>query len=480
MGEISFETALGARVDEMVDACTRCGKCVEVCPSVTPAGIADVSPGDVMGGILDILRTGEGPEASSQWAASCMLSGECIKACDEGVNPRFLLAMARVALAKSANQLPERRRQGVARFREISRDVTMLSRLQLDDEALERLGQKPAAAASAPVEAPDFVFYTGCNVLKTPHIALLALDIMDALGVSYRVMGGPTHCCGISQLRAGDVEMSGRMGSNSIEKLSQSKSGQVISWCPSCYVQFTETTLPALAHVPAKWNPVRRQGHAPIGESTALPGDIGSLSEPISPGSAVERQAGARPFEMTPFLRFLRERLAQLTPLLRRRLDLRLALHRHPGVAGVMEAATDILQAIPGVTLVDLKQPAVGLQSVNLGVLPAFKRELQRSELEAASDAGVDALVAVYHSDHRELCAHQRDWPFRIVNILEVIGESMGLHRQDRYKELKLMQDADQIVAECADLIAQHALDAGAARSVVVTSLLGDQPLPLK
>ena len=31
---------------------------------------------------------------------------------------------------------------------------------------------------------PDFVFYTGCNVLKTPHIALLALDIMDALGVS--------------------------------------------------------------------------------------------------------------------------------------------------------------------------------------------------------------------------------------------------------------------------------------------------------
>jgi hypothetical protein len=229
------------------------------------------------------------------------------------------------------------------------------------------------------------------------------------------------------------------MGSNSIEKMSHSKSGQVISWCPSCYVQFTETTLPTL-----------------------------------------ERQAGARPFEMTPFLRFLRERLAQLTPLLRRQVDMRLALHRHPGVAGVMEAATEILQAIPGVELVDLKQPAVGLQSVNVGVLPAFKRELQLNELQAASNAGVDALVAVYHSDHRELCAHERDWPFRIVNILEVVGDSMGLHRQDRYKQLKLMQDADQIVAECQDLIAQHALDAGAARSIVVTSLLGDQPLALK
>jgi len=348
------------------------------------------------------------------------------------------LAMARVALVKTDNELPERRRQGIARFREISRDVTMLSRLQLDDEMLDRLGQKPAPAAT-PGEAPDFVFYTGCNVLKTPHIALLALDIMDALGITYQVMGGPTHCCGVSQLRTGDVEMSGRMGTNTIEKLSHSKSGQVISWCPSCYVQFTETTIPA-----------------------------------------IERQGGAQPFEMTPFLRFLDGRLSELAPLLRRPVRMRVALHQHPGVAGTMEAAAEILQAIPGIELVDLKQPAVGLQSISLNVLPAYRRQLQRNELLAASEAGIDALVVVYHSDYRELCAHERDWPFRIANVLEIVGESMGLHRDDRYKQLKLMQDADQIVAECGDLIARHALDAAAARNIVSKGMLGDQPLPLK
>jgi heterodisulfide reductase subunit D len=435
--DIPFETALGQRVEDMLDACTRCGKCVEVCPSVTPAGLADASSEDIISGVLDIVRHGDGPEASRKWAASCMLSGDCIKACDDGVNPRFLLAMARLAIAKTENKLPDRRRLGVEKYRDLSRDVTMLSHLQLDAEMLQRLGQKSASVAT-PVEAPDFVFYTGCNVLKTPHIALLALDIMDALGLTYQVMGGPSHCCGVMQLRAGDVEMSGRMGSNSIEKLSHSKSGQVISWCPSCYVQFTETTLPT-----------------------------------------IERQGGARPFEMTPFLRFLGERIAQLTPHLQRPVQMRVALHRHPGVAGVMEAAAEILLAIPGVELVDLAQPAVGLQSVNLGVLPAFKRELQLNELQAARDAGVDALVAVYHSDHRELCAHERDWPFRIINLLEVVGESMGLHRDDRYKELKIMQDADQIVAECSDLIARHALDAGKAREIVVKTMLGDQPLPL-
>ncbi len=45
-------------------------------------------------------------------------------------------------------------------------------------------------------------------------------------------------------------------------------------------------------------------------------------------------------------------------------------------IAGVMEAAAEILQAIPGIELIDLRQPAVGSQSVNLRVLPAYKREL--------------------------------------------------------------------------------------------------------
>ena len=38
-----------------------------------------------------------------------------------------------------------------------------------------------------------------------------------------------------------------------------------------------QTSISPLAHVPAKWGPVRRQGHAPTRESTALPGDIGSV-----------------------------------------------------------------------------------------------------------------------------------------------------------------------------------------------------------
>ena len=432
----TFEAALSARVQDMADACTRCGKCVEACP-VTGPGEVNGEPRAVIGGIIDILRTSEGPQASRNWANACVLSGECIKACDYGVNPRFLLGMARLAMTRRKNEEKEQRRQGVEGFRKVARDVTHISRLQLDDELLARLGQK-AQGGEEDTTPPDFVFYTGCNVLKTPHIALFALDIMDKLGITYRVLGGPSHCCGIVQMRTGDVATSGRFAESTMDKLAASKSRQVISWCPSCHVQFTETTLPT-----------------------------------------IERTRGARPFEMTPFMLFLRTHLERLRPHLRNPMRMRIALHRHPGIAGVVEAAEDILRAVPGVELIDLGQPAVGLMSNYFRALPAYRRELQKNELDAAEQAGVDALVAVYHADHRELCAHERDYPFRIMNVLEIVGTSMGLAHEDRFKRLKMLQVVDAVMADCGDLIAQHGLDVESTRSAIA-AMIEEQPLPLR
>jgi heterodisulfide reductase subunit D len=432
----SFENALAERVDTMLDACTRCGKCVEVCPVTAPGGVTE-EPRAVIDGIIDILRQGEGSEAARKWANACVLTGDCIKACDYGVNPRFLLSMARLNMARRENEPREQRRRGVEGFRKMARDVTHISRLQLDDELLRRLGQNAGAEteSSAP---PDFVFYAGCNVLKTPHIALLALDIMDRLGASYRVMGGPTRCCGIGQMRTGDMETSGRFAQSTMAKLAHSKSGQVVSWCPSCHVQFTEVALPT-----------------------------------------VEKARGAKPFEMTPFLLYLRAHLDRLRPLLRTRVEMRVALHRHPGIAGVVEAAEDILAAVPRVELVDLGQPAVGLMSNYFRALPAYRRQLQQAELEAAEKAGVDALVAVYHADHRELCAHERDYPFRIVNLLEIVGDSMGFRHADEFKRLKKLQDVDAIAADCQELAARHGLDPAATRAAI-QAMLDEQPLPLR
>src|SRR5690348_2241993 len=108
----TFESAITARVDDMIDTCTRCGKCVEACP-VTAQGGVTAEPRDVIEGVIDILRLGEGSDSARKWASACVQSGECIQACPENINPRFLLAMARVTMSKKVNDSPAVRKKGV-------------------------------------------------------------------------------------------------------------------------------------------------------------------------------------------------------------------------------------------------------------------------------------------------------------------------------------------------------------------------------
>src|SRR5215468_9931731 len=147
MTTMTFESALTERTAAMADACTRCGKCVEVCPVTGPGGVK-AEPVAVISGIIDILKTGDGPEASRKWANACVLTGECIKACDYGVNPRFMLNMARVMMARHSDEPAAQRRNGVDGFRKVAREVAHISQMQLSDEILARLGQKPGGSSA--------------------------------------------------------------------------------------------------------------------------------------------------------------------------------------------------------------------------------------------------------------------------------------------------------------------------------------------
>jgi Fe-S oxidoreductase len=341
-----------------------------------------------------------------------------------------MLAMARLALRRNTDATA-RRRDAFARFGAMTKGVRVLSRMQLPPELLSRFRADDADDDTP----PDVVFYTGCNLLKTPHIALLCFDIMEALGVRYRVMGGPSHCCGVLQFRAGDVTTSGRVAYRTLERLAGAVGGRALTWCPTCQVQ---------------------------------------LGEIVAPGKTDTT------LDLQPFLLFLAARLDDLRPLLTRRVEKRVGLHEHPGIAGVSEAARAILEAIPGLQFIDLAQPRVGYMCNTLNPLPDFKREVHRTQLQAAADAGVTTLAGIYHNCHRELCSHERDWPFEVVNFLELVGESMGLTRPDLFKRLSLMQDVDAVLADAAPTLQANQIDLDEARAVVLSDILGEQAPPLR
>jgi hypothetical protein len=87
----------------------------------------------------------------------------------------------------------------------------------------------------------------------------------------------------------------------------------------------------------------------------------------------------------------------------------------------------------------------------------------------------------MYHACHRELCAHEATFPFAIVNFLELVGGAMGVDRPDLFKQWKMMQDVDRVLADL-DLGGRPeamGLDLDAVREVLLAHMLGEQPLPL-
>jgi Fe-S oxidoreductase len=407
---------------EIADSCTRCGDCFRACPMTDPAGIGEADPGDTAGAIVDLITGGDGSEAAVRWAEACSGSGYCIPACKHGINPRFMVQLARGYARLNAGSGPLAK-SWRGPFQTMSRGVRVLSRLQIPPETLARFTPSHERRSNP----PDVVFYTGCNVLKTPHIALLCLDILDLLGIDYEVMGGVGQCCGVYQYRGGDFVANNKVAYATIDGLASAGASTVLSWCPSCQISIGEVSLPNY-----------------------------------------ELQFGSKPFDLNPFLTFLAGHADRLAALMKRRVEKRIALHERPVFPEVVAAVKTLLSIIPGAELVEIDVPRVGTQANSLAQLPAYKRELVQRELAAVADAGVTTLATIYHACHREICDAGEGRSFEIVNFMELLGEGLGLDSEDSYKQLKLIGDIDQIIAETAPRIEAHRLDLDTVRDALL------------
>src|SRR5204863_7597729 len=103
-----------------------------------------------------ILRLIEGQSSSpdaERWTQVCSGSGSCIPRCQYGVNPRFMLALARLSLQKRATA-EEQHAKGATAFAAMGRGVRVLSRMQLPADMLARF-------RTATTAKPDGVRYPG-------------------------------------------------------------------------------------------------------------------------------------------------------------------------------------------------------------------------------------------------------------------------------------------------------------------------------
>ena len=163
----SYADRLEALVESSAERCTTCGKCFEACPTAREIGLDAGEAKGRVGELLSLTREG-GPAAEglSKWLNACDGSARCSDACPEGINVRQWVTIAKLQALQAERPAEVGATNAANRFRHMAQAVRLLASMQLPSETLKRI------LAPAEKRRAEVLFYTGCNVLRTPHIVL--------------------------------------------------------------------------------------------------------------------------------------------------------------------------------------------------------------------------------------------------------------------------------------------------------------------
>lgn len=404
----AYADRLEALAAEAADRCTGCGKCFEVCPTAREIGL-DAGEAKARVGELVALTQGGGVAADGlqKWLNACDGSARCSDACPEGINVRQWVTIAKLK-ALNAARAPEVGAANAAnRFRHMAQAVRLLASMQLPSETLKKI-LEPAERRTAEV-----LFYTGCNVLRTPHIVLNVMDILDAMQLDFDVVGGTAHCCGVYQFQEADLPTYERMGHRTFQRLGQSGTSKVLTWCPTCTKNFDE---------------LEKDVEEPFF-------DLGHVSE------------------------FLAENLGSLKARFVDQPKRRVVIHEHLGIGATVDSIRRLLGAVPNLEIVELVQDS-GFSYACGGQAAKFKdreRAIHRALAEGAVAAGADTIVTMYHSCHRALAGAEAAYPLRVVNFTDVIAEALGRGgHPDYYRLYKTGGAMDEAVAAARQFLASN------------------------
>lgn len=243
-----------------------------------------------------------------------------------------------------------------------------------------------------PESKSNVLLYFGCQVMRTPHIARQAVDVMQALGYNCVSTAGMQFCCSAPWVRHGDLKMADSIANHSLDRLSSFKPDLVLMWCPSCNLEFDR---------------------------------IFAMRDEDDP------------FELLNMTEFLVNELAAGVGW-NQRVDRKVALHTHVGrendPATQERAQTDakavhrLLSSIPGLEVV-AEYPAphgFGYQCGSLTISKDIDFDgYQRDEATAAKDAGAQELVTISHACQRSWCA-QSTADLKIANYISLVAEALG------------------------------------------------------
>ncbi|MFH1160324.1 MAG: (Fe-S)-binding protein [bacterium] len=180
-----------------INACSRCGVCIDVCQIGTVADIHDIQA-------VYFIRSVRDKQVQREIALRCLVCGRCQEACPVKINTDSIRLIERNSFSHNH-----------------ASDFSYL---------------KPE-----PVKAAEVIYFAGCMTHLTPGIIRAMKGILKQAGISYLFLDEQkTVCCGRPLMLAGKHEQARDMIEHNRKMIRESGAQTLVTSCPICYRVFRE------------------------------------------------------------------------------------------------------------------------------------------------------------------------------------------------------------------------------------------------
>ena len=184
--------------DIELNACSRCGICIDVCPLNTELNIKDIQS-------VYFIRDARYKHLKNETTDNCLMCDRCVTACPVGIES--------------------------TKIREIYRKKENFE----DKEYYSFVKERPAETT------PNVIYFAGCMSRLTPNTIESMKKIFETAGESYWFMDEEKSlCCARPLLQQGYQKQAADLQQKNAELIRQSKAKILVTSCAICYQSFTK------------------------------------------------------------------------------------------------------------------------------------------------------------------------------------------------------------------------------------------------
>ncbi len=395
------KSPLPLTVKELVslDACVKCGSCVEVCPVYTQNQQLEATMGGVYANMKSVIKKTYGvpgmilgsknsEKALKEYSDHpylCTLCGRCALECPAFIDTKELRTALRGFMVEKGNYP-----QSMDHLAETLKRVHNIIGEPSEDRAMwvQALGEAPKDMFQR--EKAKVVYFTGCVASYFPmtkRIPQSFVQILDKAGIDFTLLGGEEWCCGFPLIAAGMKKKAGVYMEHNLEKVKEKGAESIVFACPSCYHTWTE------AHG--------------AGDMLQLFHSTQFLTKMIEEGKIGFKEKATKVTYHDPC-------------------DLGRA-------SGVYEAPRQILRAIPGVELVEMEGNRDQCKCCGGGgnlemVRPDLSAAMAQAKIEEIKATGADMVITACQQCVRTIQsnARRKKIPIVVMDIVEFVLKNMN------------------------------------------------------